>query len=147
MIMIQMLLEDKSSDEVGLLVDPTIICLCPELQMKLLFGKSKVSYHVWFHNQNSFSYTKILPSAVELFFSCRFLSQTSPAATSEEEGGLDSLADLVLDLASVIVERSGLLPGRGVARPRARTPRRHTWAHAGGVSWPLIGPPVLNTEL
>ena len=33
-----------------------------------------------------------------------------PAATSEEEGGLDSLADLVLDLASVIVERSGLLP-------------------------------------
>ena len=70
-----------------------------------------------------------------------------PAATSEEEGGLDSLADLVLDLSSVIVERSGLLPGRGVARPRARTPRRHTWAHAGGVSWPLIGPPVLNTEL
>ena len=33
-----------------------------------------------------------------------------PAATSVEEGGLDSLADLVLDLSSVIVERSGLLP-------------------------------------
>ena len=33
-----------------------------------------------------------------------------PAATSMEEGWLDSLADLVLDLSSVIVERSGLLP-------------------------------------
>ena len=33
-----------------------------------------------------------------------------PAATSVEEGGLDSLADLVLELSSVIVERSGLLP-------------------------------------
>ena len=43
-------------------------------------------------------------------FSCRFLSQTCPAANGVEEGGLDSLADLVLDLASVIVERSGLLP-------------------------------------
>ena len=133
MIMIQMLLEDKSSDEVGLLVDPTIICSCPELQMKLLFGKSKVSYHVWFHNQNSFSYTKILHQQLSYF---------SPAG-GEEEGGLDSLADLVLDLASVIVERSGLLPGRGVARPRAWTPRRHTRARAGGVSWPH----VLNTEL
>ena len=36
--------------------------------------------------------------------------QTCPAANGVEEGGLDSLADLVLDLASVIVERSGLLP-------------------------------------
>ena len=33
-----------------------------------------------------------------------------PAATNVEEGGLDSLADLMLDLSSVIVERSGLLP-------------------------------------
>ena len=42
-------------------------------------------------------------------------------------------------------------PARGAARPRAwpraRTPRCHTRAHAGGVSWPLIGPPVLNTDL
>ena len=67
MIMIQMLLEDKSSDEVGLLVDPTIICSCPELQMKLLFGKCKVSYHVWFHNQNSFSYTNILHQQLSYF--------------------------------------------------------------------------------
>ena len=51
-----------------------------------------------------------ISSAVELFFCCRFLSQTCPAANGVEEGGLDSLADLVLDLASVIVERSGLLP-------------------------------------
>ena len=70
-----------------------------------------------------------------------------PSATSEEEGGLDSLADLMLDLSSVIVERSGLLPGRGVARPRAWTPRRHTRARPGSVSWPLIGPPGLNTDL
>ena len=61
-----MLLEDKRRDEVGLLVDwlelldPTIISSCPELQMKLLFGKCKVSYYVWFHNQNTFSFTKIL---------------------------------------------------------------------------------------
>ena len=33
-----------------------------------------------------------------------------PSATSVEEGKLDSLAILVLDLSSVIVERSGLLP-------------------------------------
>ena len=33
-----------------------------------------------------------------------------PSATSVEEGKLDSLADLVLDLSSVIVERSSLLP-------------------------------------
>ena len=33
-----------------------------------------------------------------------------PSATSVEEGKLVSLADLVLDLSSVIVERSGLLP-------------------------------------
>ena len=33
-----------------------------------------------------------------------------PSAISVEEGGLDSLADLVLELSSVIVERSGLLP-------------------------------------
>ena len=48
MMMVQMLLEDKRRDEVGLLVDwlelldPTIISSCPELQMKLVFGKSKV---------------------------------------------------------------------------------------------------------
>ena len=66
MIMVQMLLEDKRRDEVGLLVDwlelrdPTIISLCPELQMNLLFGKCKVSYHVWFYNQNIFYFTKIL---------------------------------------------------------------------------------------
>ena len=65
-IMVQMLLEDKRRDEVGLLVDwlelldPTIISSCPELQMKLLFGKCKVSYHVWFQNQNIFYFTKIL---------------------------------------------------------------------------------------
>ena len=46
MIMVQMLLEDKRRDEVGLLVDwlelldPTIISSCPELQMKLLFSMS-----------------------------------------------------------------------------------------------------------
>ena len=50
-IMVQMLLEDKRRDEVGLLVDwlelldPTIISSCPELQMKLVFGKSKVCLH------------------------------------------------------------------------------------------------------
>ena len=33
-----------------------------------------------------------------------------PSATSVEEGKLVSLADLVLDLSSVIVERSSLLP-------------------------------------
>ena len=33
-----------------------------------------------------------------------------PAATNVEEGKLDSLADLVLELSSVIVERSSLLP-------------------------------------
>ena len=54
MIMVQMLLEDKRRDEVGLLVDwlelldPTIISSCPELQMKLVFGKSKVCLHGWF---------------------------------------------------------------------------------------------------
>ena len=42
------------------LLDPTIISSCPELQMKLVFGKCKVSYHVWFHNQNIFYFTKIL---------------------------------------------------------------------------------------
>ena len=48
MMMVQMLLEDKRKDEVGLLVDwlklldPTIISSCPKLQMKLVFGKSKV---------------------------------------------------------------------------------------------------------
>ena len=51
MMMVQMLLEDKRRDEVGLLVDwlelldPTIISSCPELQMKLVFGKSKVCLH------------------------------------------------------------------------------------------------------
>ena len=75
-IMVQMLLEDKRRDEVGLLVDwlelldPTIISSCPELQMKLVFGKCKVSYHV-FLSQKFF-----ISSAVELFFCCRFLSQT-----------------------------------------------------------------------
>ena len=50
------------------------------------------------------------PKRNKNIFCCRFLSQTCPAANGVEEGGLDSLADLVLDLASVIVERSGLLP-------------------------------------
>ena len=67
-----------------------------------------------------------------------------PAATSVEEGGLDSLADLVLDLSSVIVERSGLLPA---LLPVDGTPRRHAGARAGNLSRPLIGPHVLNTDL
>ena len=50
------------------------------------------------------------PERNKNIFCCRFLFQTCPAANGVEEGGLDSLADLVLDLASVIVERSGLLP-------------------------------------
>ena len=31
------------------LLDPTIISSCPELQMKLVFGKSKVCLHGWFY--------------------------------------------------------------------------------------------------
>ena len=66
-IMVQMLLEDKRRDKVGLLVDwlellgPTIISSCPELQMKLVFGKSKVCLHGWFYiyTQIFFSFTKI----------------------------------------------------------------------------------------
>ena len=57
MMMVQMLLEDKRRDEVGLLVDwlelldPTIISSCPELQMKLVFGNSKVCSHDCFYTQ------------------------------------------------------------------------------------------------
>ena len=41
----------------------------------------------------------------------RFLSETCPAAHDDSVShGLEDLADLVLDMATVIVERSGVLP-------------------------------------
>ena len=44
-------------------------------------------------------------------FYSRFLSETCPAAHGDSVShGLEDLADLVLDMATVIVERSGVLP-------------------------------------
>ena len=44
-------------------------------------------------------------------FYLRFLSETCPAAHGDSVShGLEDLADLVLDMATVIVERSGVLP-------------------------------------
>ena len=77
-IMVQMLLEDKRRDEVGLLVDwlelldPTIISSCPELQMKLLLGDSKVCSH-------DCSYTQIFISLTKIFFSFTKIFSVGPS--------------------------------------------------------------------
>ena len=78
MIMVQMLLEDKRRDEVGLLMDwlelldPTIISSCPELQMKLVFGNSKVCSH-------DCSYTQIFISLTKIFFSFTKIFSVGPS--------------------------------------------------------------------
>ena len=76
------------------------------------------------------------PERNKNIFCCRFLFQTCPAANGVEEGGLDSLADLVLDLASVIVERSGLLPALlpGPAPSPAPSP---TLGHLAAIPGPV----------